>query len=215
MVLRLEDCEIDCDRRRIVRGGQERPLSRKAFDLLVVLLENRPKVLSKDALIKQIWADTFVADANLAILIGHVRGALGDSADKPRLIKTHHAVGYSFIGKVTEVVDRTDAGRLPSFILLDGNRRIPLFDGIVTVGRDTSCDAVLVHRSVSRLHARLVIAEGAIVVEDNDSKNGTRIDDLPLTEAASILPGQRLTFGSVDTSIAVNSASSTMTIEDN
>src|SRR4249919_3862314 len=103
MILRIDGCEIDCDRRRILRGGAEQRLPRKAFDLLLVLLDKRPKVVTKETLIKRVWPDAFVADANLAILIGDVRAALGDDAKEPHLIKTHHRVGYSFAADVNGV----------------------------------------------------------------------------------------------------------------
>ncbi|HEX8026862.1 MAG TPA: helix-turn-helix domain-containing protein, partial [Vicinamibacterales bacterium] len=114
----------------------------KAFDLLLKLLNQRPRVVSKDALIKEIWSNTFVADANLAILIGDVRAALGDSARLPRMIRTHHRVGYSFIAEVTEIAKVGSADRLPAFVLITGKRRILLFAGTVTLGRDETCDIV-------------------------------------------------------------------------
>ena len=197
MLLRVGPCEIDCDRRRIIRDGIERPLSPKAFDILVALVYERPKVVDKDELMKRIWPDTFVADANLAVLIGDVRNALGDSAQQPRLIKTHHRVGYSFIGDVTEVIaDNTEPK--PSFILATGKQRIVLFEGTATVGRDEACDIVLEHPSVSRLHARLIVAGGALTVEDNGSKNGTRLDKVRIEKRSAAKPGQRISFGQVD-----------------
>jgi len=97
MILRIDGCEIDCDRRRILRQGAEQPLPRKAFDLLLVLLDKRPKVVTKETLIKRVWPDAFVADANLAILIGDVRAALGDDAKEPRHFLTMRGHGYKFV----------------------------------------------------------------------------------------------------------------------
>ena len=48
MILRIGGCEIDCDRRQVWRDGAEQRLPRKAFDLLLVLLEKRPKVVTKE-----------------------------------------------------------------------------------------------------------------------------------------------------------------------
>ena len=53
MILRIGGCEIDCDRRQVLRDGAEQRLPRKAFDLLLVLLEKRPKVVAKDVLNSQ------------------------------------------------------------------------------------------------------------------------------------------------------------------
>jgi len=201
MILRIGACEIDCDRRRILRDGAEQRLPRKAFDLLLVLLEKRPKVVTKEALIKRVWPDAFVADANLAILIGDVRAALGDDAREPRLIKTHHRVGYSFAADVNEVtVDAHDRGE-PAFILASATRRILLFQGAVTLGRDGGCDIVIDDPSVSRVHAVLSVSDGHLTVEDRASKNGTRVDDRRVDAATAVLPGQRIRFGSIEMTV--------------
>lgn len=218
MLFRIGSCEVDCERRRILRDGEERPLSRKAFDLLVVLIDERPKVVSKDELIQKIWTDTFVADANLAILIGDVRAALGDSAQEPRMIKTHHRVGYSFVGEITEVLSASPAtDRQPAFVLVSGKRRILLYDGTTAMlGRDTTCEIVVDHPSVSRFHARLKVAAEVLTVEDNNSKNGTRVDNRKLSEAEVVHSGQKITFGTLETTVLGRSAlaGSTMTAHD-
>ena len=201
MILRIGACEIDCDRRRILRDGAEQRLPRKAFDLLLVLLEKRPKVVSKDALIKRVWPDAFVADANLAILIGDVRAALGDDAKEPRMIKTHHRVGYSFAADVSEVTAAAQDRGDPAFILAATRRRILLFQGVVTLGRDGSCDIVIDDPSVSRVHAVLSVTNGQLTVEDRDSKNGTRVDDQRIGTVTELKPGQRIRFGSIELSV--------------
>jgi DNA-binding winged helix-turn-helix (wHTH) protein len=208
MILRFGACEIDSDRRRIVREGEERALSRKAFDLLLLLIDQRPKVLSKNLLINHIWADTFVADANLAILIADVRAALGDSAHEPRMIKTHHRVGYSFIAPIMEI---SDASALPMVLLVAGKRRIALRDGTVTVGRDQRCDVILPHRSVSRIHARLMVSGDSVAIEDNASKNGTRVDEEVVVGRILLRDGQRITFGSIATLIVIGRPSNSST----
>jgi DNA-binding winged helix-turn-helix (wHTH) protein len=198
MILRVEGCEIDCDRRRILRNGAEQRLPRKAFDLLLVLLDSRPKVVTKDVLIKRVWADAFVADANLAILIGDVRAALGDDAKEPRMIKTHHRVGYSFAADVTEVAAAFPDRGQPTFILESPRRRILLFEGAVTLGRDAGCDIVINDPSVSREHAVLMVTDGQLTVADRASKNGTRVDDQRIGDETAVSIGQRIRFGSIE-----------------
>lgn len=213
MILRIGACHIDCDRRRIVRDGEERHVSRKGFDLLLALLDERPKVVSKNDLIARVWPDTFVSDANLAVLVGDLRAALGDPPRKPLIVRTHHRVGYSFIGVVSEIIspDRTPA-ILPAFVMLAGTRRLLLHPGTLTVGRDQDCDVVLPHHSVSRLHARLIVSPDTLVVEDVGSKNGTRLDDARVTTALPATDGQRLTFGSIETTVHIAHASDGSTI---
>jgi len=198
MILRIDGCEIDCDRRRILREGAEQRLPRKAFDLLLVLLDKRPKVVTKEALIKRVWPDTFVADANLAILIADVRAALGDDAKEPRIIKTHHRVGYSFAADVIEVGTAPPGRGQPSFILEAGRRRILLFEGAATLGRDGNCDIVVNDPSVSREHAVLTVTGDQLSVADRDSKNGTLVDDQRISGETAVKPGQRIRFGSIE-----------------
>jgi DNA-binding winged helix-turn-helix (wHTH) protein len=217
MLLRLPTCRIDTERRQIVRDGADRHLPRKPFDLLLALIEARPNVVTKDALIASVWPDTFVSDANLAVLVGDIRAAIGDSARQPRLIKTHHGVGYSFIGDVLEVARAPvpAAGGLV-FVLTVAARRIELADGTFSVGRDQTCDVVLRHRSVSRVHARLTVAGETLIVDDGGSKNGTRINGVRLKGRAAAGDGDTIRFGSVATTVSVErfSSRSTLTVRD-
>ena len=212
MILRIGACEIDCDRRQVLRDGAEQRLSRKAFDLLLVLLDQRPKVVTKGLLIKRVWPDAFVADANLAILIGDVRAALGDDAKEPRIIKTHHRVGYSFAADVAEVSASDHDREQPAFILTAAKRRILLFEGSATLGRDGSCDIVIDHPSVSRVHAVLSVTDGQLTVEDRDSKNGTWVEGRKLAEASAVHPGQKVTFGTLEATVLGGKAPSGSTM---
>lgn len=197
MILRVGTCEIDSDRRLIRLNGAEQRLPRKAFDLLLALLEKRPKVVAKDDLIKRVWPDTFVADANLAILIGDVRAALGDDAKEPRIIKTHHRIGYSFAADVSELLPSNDRNEAV-FVLVDAKRHFLLFEGAVRVGRDAGCDLVIDDASVSRVHAVLSVSGGRLTVEDRDSKNGTRVESRRIDAVTVVEPGQRVKFGSIE-----------------
>ena len=99
MRLRFGDFVVDSDTRQVVRDQEEIHLSPKAFDLLCTLAERRPTVVDKAELVTRIWPDTFVGDANLNVLIGEIRRALGDTAQRPRFIRTVHGVGYAFCGE--------------------------------------------------------------------------------------------------------------------
>jgi DNA-binding winged helix-turn-helix (wHTH) protein len=98
MTLRFGEFLLDSDARQLSRAGQDIRLSPKAFDLLCALLARRPDVLSKNDLLSAIWPDTFVVEANLNVVIGEIRRALGDDRQAPRFIRTVHGVGYAFCG---------------------------------------------------------------------------------------------------------------------
>jgi TolB-like protein/DNA-binding winged helix-turn-helix (wHTH) protein/Flp pilus assembly protein TadD len=90
----------------------------KAFDALVVLVENRGHLLEKDELLRKVWPDTFVEESNLAQHISLLRKALQDGEDGPRYIETVPTRGYRFIAQVRElgamVPDTRVSGLTPS-----------------------------------------------------------------------------------------------------
>src|ERR1700674_313137 len=102
---------FDSRPRRLLRDGREVHVSPKAFDLLLLLVDNRSRAMSKADLLKHLWPSTFVLETNLAGLIAEVRRALGDAADEPRFVRTMHRFGYCFIGSVHEGHAETNPGR--------------------------------------------------------------------------------------------------------
>ena len=97
-----ENVEIDTLRACLRQHDNEHYLRQQAFDVLVYLVEQRQKVVSKDELNQKIWKDTAVTDAALSQCIFEVRKALGDDCREPRFIKTIPKLGYRFIGCVEE-----------------------------------------------------------------------------------------------------------------
>ncbi|HMC22336.1 MAG TPA: winged helix-turn-helix domain-containing protein [Thermoanaerobaculia bacterium] len=96
MRLCFGDFAFDSLARQLFRGPHLVHLSPKAFQLLQALVEARPNAVSKHDLQALVWPNTFVSDANLAVLIGDIRSALGDDPRKPRLIRTVYGFGYAF-----------------------------------------------------------------------------------------------------------------------
>ena len=94
---------VDSDTRQLLRDGREIHLSTKAFDLLCVLVGRRPNVVGKDELLRQVWPDSYVGEANLNVLVGEVRRALGDTAQTPQFIRTVHGVGYGFCASASDI----------------------------------------------------------------------------------------------------------------
>jgi TolB-like protein/DNA-binding winged helix-turn-helix (wHTH) protein/Tfp pilus assembly protein PilF len=87
---------LDLDSRELRRGVESVRLSPKAFQLLEILVANRPKALSKADLQDRLWPDTFVVEKNLANLVSEIRQALGDSPSAPGFIRTVPRYGYAF-----------------------------------------------------------------------------------------------------------------------
>ena len=179
MKVRFGEFVLDSEARGLVRSGADIHLSPKAFDLLRTLLAHRPNVVSKADLFAQIWPETFVVEANLNVLVGEIRKAIGDDPRSPRFIKTAHGVGYSFCGSASDVdasVSAAPAGDVRWWLSWN-QHTFPLSVGDNIIGRDPRCDVWLDHDGVSRRHARIRIekASGPAVLADLDSTNGTFI----------------------------------------
>jgi eukaryotic-like serine/threonine-protein kinase len=91
---------VDPDHRQLLREDRPVPLPPKSFDILLVLVENSEKVVSKDELLKAVWPDTFVEESNLAQGIFVLRKTLGDTVEQKRYIVTVPGRGYRFAGTV-------------------------------------------------------------------------------------------------------------------
>src|SRR5688572_7256078 len=92
---------LDRVERVLRRQGQPVPLRPKDFDMLLVLVENNGRIVEKEELLKQVWPDTFVEEANLSHHIFTLRKALGDGDEEARYIETIPRRGYRFVAPVT------------------------------------------------------------------------------------------------------------------
>lgn len=93
---------IDLTDRLLLRGATAVPLTPKAFDTLVVLVEAAGHILEKDDLMKRVWPDTIVEENNLTQNISALRKALGQGADEKPYIETLPRRGYRFVAAVRE-----------------------------------------------------------------------------------------------------------------
>ncbi|BAL74058.1 winged helix-turn-helix domain-containing tetratricopeptide repeat protein [Bradyrhizobium cosmicum] len=98
----FENNVLDGDLRELTCGGAAVPLQPQVFDLLLYLVAQRARVVSKDDLISEIWSDRIVSDSALNSRINAARKALGDDGATQRLIKTIPRKGFRFVGDVRE-----------------------------------------------------------------------------------------------------------------
>jgi TolB-like protein/Tfp pilus assembly protein PilF len=99
---RLENHELDGELRELLRDGVRIPLQPQVFDLLLYLIENRDRVVSKDDLIARVWDNRAVSDSALNSRINAARKAVGDDGKVQRLIRTVPRKGFRFIGDCVE-----------------------------------------------------------------------------------------------------------------
>ena len=99
----FEGFKVMKDMRLLIAGGTPVPLTSKAFDTLVVLIENNDRVVTKDELLRSVWPDVEVEEGNLTQQIFLLRKALGETAQQPRYIVTIPGHGYRFTARVTAI----------------------------------------------------------------------------------------------------------------
>ena len=105
MVFRFGDHVLDIQRRELRRGAEPVALEPQVFDLLVYLLRNRGRVVSKDDLIDAVWGGRIVSDSTLTSRLNAARKAVDDTGASQRVIRTVPRRGVRFIGEVSEESD--------------------------------------------------------------------------------------------------------------
>jgi DNA-binding winged helix-turn-helix (wHTH) protein len=199
MRIRFGEFTLDTDSRQLRWGDAERHLSPKGFDLLRLLVENRPRALSKAELHERLWPSTFVSEATLSSLVAEVREALGEDARGGGFVRTVHRFGYAFGGAATELESRvppTDGDRVRCWIIWEFGQ-IALRDGEHLLGRDGDVAVWLESPTVSRHHARIRVSGSDATIEDLGSKNGTHLRGACLTAPAPLADGDEILLGSV------------------
>lgn len=106
----FDDHVLDVERRELRRAGRLIAMEPQVFDLLVHLVRNRERVVSKDDLIEAVWHGRVVSESTLTSRINAVRKAVGDSGEAQRLIRTVQRKGIRFVGAVSEAIAPGEAG---------------------------------------------------------------------------------------------------------
>jgi DNA-binding winged helix-turn-helix (wHTH) protein len=193
------DFVLDLDSRELLRGRDPVSLAPKAYQLLEILVTNRPKALSKIALQERLWPDTFVVEKNLVNLIAEIRQSLGDDPTEPRFVRTVHRFGYAFREPPAETpADDTTSHTAARFRLLWATGRARLGEGEHVLGRDPDLELFLDSPGISRRHALIKITGDKATVEDLGSKNGTFVADHSLDSPTQLHDGDRIRIGSVE-----------------
>ena len=116
-LVRFGTFEVDLPAGELRKGGVKLKLTGQPFQVLSILLERPGEVVTREALQKRLWPDTFVdVDHNLNTAINKIREVLGDLAETPRFVETLPRRGYRFIGELERPVQP----------VVEGEHRLPL-----------------------------------------------------------------------------------------
>jgi adenylate cyclase len=111
----FEDYVLDTNRRELRRGSALLSIEPQVFDLLVFLVCNRERVVSKDDLLASVWGGRIVSESTLASRLNAARRIIGDTGEQQRLIRTIIGKGVRFVGKAHEQQD-TDQSVAPPVV---------------------------------------------------------------------------------------------------
>lgn len=117
----FSDFRLDPARRLLTRNGETLLLHPKAFDLLLALIENHGRVLSKDELLDRVWNGQFVEENNLAVQVFALRKIFGETKNDHRFIVTVPGKGYKFVADIQNGYSGPDV--YPG--LANGNSKAP------------------------------------------------------------------------------------------
>lgn len=191
------DFVLDQSTRQLLQAGREVPLGPKAFEILEMLVQARPRALSRTRLVAALWPHTHVGPTSLHTLVSQVRSLLGDDAQDPHWIRTVHKFGYSFRGEASE--EGVPPGRLaegPVWSRLVGaDRAWELPEGESVVGREEDVAVRIEKAGVSRHHARITVGGGEVTIEDLGSKNGTFVAEERISAPRRLKGGDVIRLG--------------------
>lgn len=202
MQVHFGEFTLDTDSRQLLKGDLQRHLSPKAYELLRLLIDSRPRALSKAELHERLWPSTFVSESTLSSLVAEVRDALDERAENARFVRTAHRFGYAFGATATIVESRVPLAdeRARCWIVWE-HGQVSLREGEHLLGRDADVSVWLESPSVSRHHARIRVSGSDATIEDLGSKNGTYLHGERIDASTPLADGDEVRLGSVPVTI--------------
>jgi DNA-binding winged helix-turn-helix (wHTH) protein len=186
---------LDRATRQLLCQGEEKHLEPKAFELLDLLVTRRPEAVSKNEIRERLWPDAVVSESSLTGLVAQIRQTLGDERKQPRFIRTVHGFGYAFSGEAShERPEEAGRGGPAPWVVWE-EQIIPLKPGENVLGRDEDAAVRLDAPGVSRRHARILVAEHEVTLEDLGSKNGTFLGERRLEAPVALNDGDTFHLG--------------------
>jgi len=213
-IYEFDNFRLDVPNRELLRDGTHVALPAKAFDMLVVLIENGGRLVGKDDLFSRVWPDQIVEESNLTVQVSAIRKALGERKENPHYIATVSGHGYRFTGNLITldseeeevVIERHSMSRRA----IETERAAGVNENVLsknfaaqevtrnprTMGRPTLLFAGLV---------MLAISVGVFLVLKRTKSSDTTASAAPIKSIA-VLPFKPLVAGSRDESLELGMA---------
>jgi DNA-binding winged helix-turn-helix (wHTH) protein len=193
MKLSFGDCILDLPARQLLRRGEIVPLEPKMYQLLELLIQRRPAVVTNEQLDEILWPNVYVARTSLTRLVSELRSVLGDEPRDSKIIRTVYKTGYAFCASVSS--SGISAASAAVISLVWNGQVMPLTDGEHIAGRGAECSLVIDAATVSRHHARIIVFSGAATIEDLESTNGTHVNGTQIRSRTPLADGNEVALG--------------------
>jgi len=195
--LRFGEFTLDTGARQLYCGGIDRDLSPQGFEFLNLLVDHRPRALSKRQIYEHLWPNVSFSDASLSSLVAEVRRALNETAISEEFLRTVPRFGYVFHGDAYEVGPPTPpraTGRIKGWLVLPSGPMC-IRDGEYVLGRNEDVTVRFDSLTVSRHHARIRVSRDGATIEDLHSRNGTFLNGERLTAPVPLADGDEIGLG--------------------
>ena len=209
MPLQFDDLTFDSETRQLWTGKREVRLSPKAFDLLALLIANRPRAVSKAEIRDHLWPGTHVSESSLPSLVSEIRDVIADHRRKPGLIRTVHGFGYAFQSEREPAPQPVAQDDSRQGWLIGSTAEVALLPGENIIGREGEGVILVKSSTVSRRHARITLDAAGGVVEDLGSKNGTYVNDQRVERSTPVADGDQIRIGSLLFTFRLSQSSTT------
>jgi TolB-like protein/DNA-binding winged helix-turn-helix (wHTH) protein/tetratricopeptide (TPR) repeat protein len=196
-VHRFDDFEVDAERWRLSRGGQEIHLEPVVLKLLIYLIAHRERLVTRQELMDTVWGDTVISESALTKAVARLRKALDDDSATPRYLETVRSQGYRFVAPVEEVDSRDGTGPPPGRGGKVAQRRV-LLAGAAVITALAILAASWIRTPANEGPQERAIHSLAVMPLDNLTGNPDQdyyadgLQDLLITELSQ-LPGLRVT----------------------
>ncbi len=118
MIYQFNHIKIDSDNFKLIIDQHETPVEPQVFNLIVLLIENADRVVSRDFILEKIWQGKIVSDTSITNHIKSARKILGDDGVKQQIIKTIHSRGYQFVADLKDNKKETDTVLKPNRLII-------------------------------------------------------------------------------------------------
>jgi DNA-binding winged helix-turn-helix (wHTH) protein len=179
---------FDPSRRVLLDHGAVVALSRLEYALLALLVECRPRAVSKEEIQEALWADVAVSETSLTTLVKDLRVKLRQSG-REGPIRTVHGYGYA--------LESAPGAESSAPRLVRGRTAIRAVSPELILGREPGGPGSIDDASVSRRHARLTWEASGLVLADLGSKNGTYVRGKRISEPVALKDGDEVRIGLV------------------